>query len=244
MKKVTVIGSGNAFNTDGRAHPCFLLENNAGELLLLDLGATSLYRFQEMRFDIAPIDRLVLTHFHGDHFAGLPFFLLQLDLVCRRTKPFLIGGPPGVEEACGRLLEATYPGFEFGFRLDYLEITAPTRLAGFEIVPFPITHRPESTGYRISGPAGLVFAFSGDSAFDEKLFRLVAGADLAAIELTLIEKLEASGGHTSLEEVLAGRDRLEARRVLFTHLYDEIAALVEEHKIGIAAADGLEIYFS
>ncbi len=223
MKTVTVLGSGNAFNMNGRANACYLLENSAGELMLMDCGATSLLRLQQHGFDFDTLDFLILTHFHGDHFLGVPFLLLQMGLINRRTRPFFVYGPPGLARVCEQARELAYPGLQFDFPIEYREVVAPVRIGAFQVEPFPITHRPESTGYRVRGPAGRVFAFSGDSAFDANLERLVDGVDLAIIELSMPRQTTPPTAHVSLEEILAGRARLRARRLVFSHIYDELA---------------------
>ena len=257
MKKVTVIGSGNAFNTDGRAHACYLLDNSRGERALLDLGPTSLYRLQSMRVDLNSIDWILLTHFHGDHFTGLPFLLIELDLMLKRQKPLHIFGPAGVQVACEKIVDIAYPGFDFNFDIIFEEIHSETvSMGGFEVSPFPISHRPESLGYRIREVltetsenladhllAPKSFAFSGDSAFDENLWRLVEDVDVAVIELSLDKQSNPPTRHVALDEIIAGRDKITARRVIWSHITDFLAREVTRLELGEAARDGMEILF-
>ncbi len=243
MKKVTVIGSGNAFNMDGRAHACYLLEDTEGDLMLMDFGATSLLRMQENRIDAGRIDYLILTHFHGDHFLGLPFLLLHLDLILKRKKEFIILGPEGVQSVCTRLMDLAYPGLEISFPLVYREITtSPVNAGRFIIRPFPINHRPESLGYAVSGSSGRIFSFSGDSRFDDNLLDLIAGSDLAVIELSLEEQEEGSVSHVSLGELINGRNQIRAKRIVFSHIYDDLAAKARRAGIGESARDGMEFF--
>lgn len=241
MKSVTVVGSGNAFNTDGRAHACYLLENSSEEMLLLDCGATSLFRLQQLRAPIDRIDWLLLTHFHGDHFIGLPFLLIEFELIRHRKRPFEIAGPVGVERRCRELMELAYPGFypKLHFEIRYKEIEQRTDLGNFVVEPFPITHLPESTGYRIAGPSGKSFAFSGDSAWDEQLFALMADVDLGIIELSMFEQTNPPTAHVSLTELRQGRLRLGARRLVLSHIYNELASAATELGLGEVAHDGL-----
>ena len=44
------------------------------------------------------IDTIILSHFHADHFGGIPLFLLGALHQDRRRKPLQIAGPPQVEE--------------------------------------------------------------------------------------------------------------------------------------------------
>ena len=244
MRSVTVLGSGNAFNYSGRAHACYLLENTDGERMLMDCGATSLQRLHQERFDFGSLSYVILTHFHGDHFLGLPFLLLQLGLLSGRREELPIYGPPGVAVKCSQLVELAYPGLDFRFPVRYHEVTAPVTIGAFRVEPYPITHRPESTGYRVSGPNGKTFAFSGDTACDENLFRLMDGVDLGIMELSMPEQTNPPTAHVSLAEVVNQRDRLNARRLVFSHIYDELAEDVRalnarrETPLGEIAEDG------
>ena len=53
-------------------------------MFLVDCGASSLIAMR--RFGVAPndIDMILLTHFHGDHFGGIPFFVLDAQLISIR----------------------------------------------------------------------------------------------------------------------------------------------------------------
>ena len=245
MRTVTVIGSGNAFNTDGRAHACYLLENSHGETMLLDIGATSLQQLQLHRVDLQAIRFLLLTHFHGDHFGGLPFLLLELDLVRQRRAPLIVAGPPGVEERCRALMEVAYPAYfpKLRFPVTFLEVTTTTRLGAFSVQPFPVEHQPESTGYRVTGPEGFSFAFSGDSACNEQLFELVRGVDVAIVELSMFRQTEPRTAHVSLEEAVAFRHMLSCKRLIWSHIYDELAEAVRTRNLGETASDGMVINF-
>ncbi|MBI3395932.1 MAG: MBL fold metallo-hydrolase [Spirochaetia bacterium] len=243
MKRVTIIGSGNAFNMDGRAHTCFLLESGADDALLLDFGATSLMRIHALGIDLDTIQGLLITHFHGDHIGGIPFLILHLHLIMKRTKPFAVLGPPGVRAACERVLSAVYPGFAIPPIFEFYEIQGQSiTFSSFKIQPFPVRHVPESTAYRITGPRGKTFAFSGDTAYDAALTPLVENADAAVIELSMPVQDDPPIAHVSLEEVLSGVVKLEARRVLWSHIYDELAE--EGEKAGLETAhDGMTIDF-
>jgi len=68
------IGSGDAFGSGGRNNTCFhVVGENVN--LLIDCGASSLPALKRAGISREAIDLILITHFHGDHFAGLPFFL-------------------------------------------------------------------------------------------------------------------------------------------------------------------------
>ncbi|MCE9599436.1 MAG: MBL fold metallo-hydrolase [Spirochaetia bacterium] len=215
--RLRVIGSGNAFNMDGRAHACYLIEDN----LLLDCGGASLLRLNSLGVDLNKLDGLLITHFHGDHFAGLPFLLLTYQYVLSRNRPFVIMGPPGLREACNHILDLMYPGVTFSFQIEYLEQMPREsfEFKEFQILPMPVTHRPESVGYRITWN-GKVFAFSGDASYDSHLFELVSGVDLALVELSLHDN-DGTVAHVALCQL--GDGKLKAGRIVFSHVFDELA---------------------
>src|SRR5579885_3102923 len=105
---VTFLGTGDPFASGGRMQSAVLLDAGATGRFLLDCGATSLLALARAAIDPDTIDAVLISHFHGDHFGGLPF--LVLDLVANRdlgrpsrTRPLTIAGPTGTEQ---RLREA------------------------------------------------------------------------------------------------------------------------------------------
>jgi ribonuclease BN (tRNA processing enzyme) len=49
------------------------------------------------------IGLILITHFHLDHFGGIPFFILDAQLVAKRARPLIIAGPPGLNDWFNRL---------------------------------------------------------------------------------------------------------------------------------------------
>ena len=55
---------------------------------LIDCGASSLPAMKRLGIAREPVDLILITHFHGDHFGGLPFFLLDAQF-SRRSRPLI-----------------------------------------------------------------------------------------------------------------------------------------------------------
>src|SRR5579862_5084911 len=107
---IRFLGSGDAFGSGGRYHTCFLVTASATRFLI-DCGASSLIALKRFEVDPNSIDIILVSHLHGDHFGGLPFFLLDAHLVSRRTRPLtLVGPPPGFRDRLRQAQEVFFPG--------------------------------------------------------------------------------------------------------------------------------------
>src|SRR6202162_2429322 len=100
------VGSGDALGFGGRANTCFHVTGESVNFLI-DCGASSLPALKRLGIAREAIDLVLITHFHGDHFAGLPFLLLDAQFT-RRTRPRVIAGPEGIEARLTQVMEALF----------------------------------------------------------------------------------------------------------------------------------------
>ena len=92
--RLQFLGSGDAFGSGGRFNTCFHLTRAQGGNVLIDCGASSMVAIRKWGVDPNGISTVLVSHLHGDHFGGLPFFLLDAQLISRRTTPLALAGPP------------------------------------------------------------------------------------------------------------------------------------------------------
>ena len=127
------VGCGDAFGTGGRFNTCFHLvgrEINA----LIDCGATSLVGLNKLAIDRNDINHIFISHFHADHIAGLPFFILEANYVLKRQHGLTIAGPPGLKSRYAEIMDTAFRGTEalelsFPLTLQELEVGRKTRSA-------------------------------------------------------------------------------------------------------------------
>src|SRR6202158_2111940 len=123
--QVRFVGCGDALGSGGRFNTCFHI-TDARLKFLIDCGPSSLPALKRLGIARDDIDLILITHFHGDHFGGLPFLLLDAQFP-RRTRPLGLAGPTGIEATLAQLMETlfehsskTRPRFE----LSVVELTS------------------------------------------------------------------------------------------------------------------------
>ena len=90
---VVFLGTGGSVPTARRATAC-VLARVGGERLMFDCGEGSQRQMQRST-GLVQVDEIYLTHYHADHYLGLPGLLKTYDLQARE-RPLRIVGPPGL----------------------------------------------------------------------------------------------------------------------------------------------------
>lgn len=82
------------------------------EIVLFDCGEGTQRQFMLSPLSFMQVSRVFLSHFHGDHFLGLPGMVQSMSMNGREP-PLEVYGPRGVEQLVGELLSLGYftPGF-------------------------------------------------------------------------------------------------------------------------------------
>jgi ribonuclease BN (tRNA processing enzyme) len=216
--EIRFLGVGNAFAPGGLAWNGVVVDRD----ILLDAPPTALPKLNQYGYQPEAIAAVVISHFHSDHFAGLPFLLLHYESVAPRTTPLTIVGPPGVEAELARLTEAMDTGVESdppAFRRDFTEVADgfAMTLAGGRLEARRMQHAPtlEAFGYRYTR-GDVTVAYSGDTTFCPALVELGTGADTLIVECA--SATEESPVHMNLRLVRELRDAVPATtRILLTH---------------------------
>ncbi len=239
MAQLTFLGSGDAFAGGGRFNACLHLDGGE-EPMLLDCGATALVALKRTGIDPASIGWVALSHLHGDHFAGLPWLILDGQFA-GRTKPLVIAGPPGTEERLHSAFEALYPGAAgadrvFETRVLELAERQACRLGPAVVTPFEVRHGGGGPAYALRVEyADRVIAYSGDTEWTDVLLEVARGADLFVCECNFFDK--DVPGHLSHRTLAEKRVQLECERLVITHMSEDMLSRLDASPFD-AASDG------
>src|SRR5579884_3177881 len=178
--RLRFLGCGDAFAAGGRFQTSFLLDGG-DEPMLIDCGATTVIALKRQDLDPTSIGLVALTHLHGDHYAGLPWLILDGQFA-GRTQALLIAGPAQTEERFTQAFEALYPGApdaerEFETRIVELDERTPQQVGPAVITTFEVIHTPGTNPHALRIEyGGKVIAYSGDTEWTDALLEVADGA--------------------------------------------------------------------
>ena len=103
---IIFLGTGGSWPTIKRNVTSTAIKRG-GEVILFDCGEGTQRQFQKSRLSYMQILKIFITHFHGDHFLGLPG-LIQTMQLNDRDIPLHIYGPKGITKLVNQLLSLGY----------------------------------------------------------------------------------------------------------------------------------------
>lgn len=144
---VVFLGTAGSMPT-ARRSPTALLVRRGGERLLFDCGEGSQRQFLRSTLGLVDLSEIFLTHYHADHYLGLPGMLKTFSLRGREL-PLTVYGPPGLNGLFGSLRKI------FGrltFSLDLVELAPGERFErdGYVLETFAVEHGVSALGYALA----------------------------------------------------------------------------------------------
>jgi ribonuclease BN (tRNA processing enzyme) len=235
------VGCGDALGSGGRFNTCFHVTGERVNFLI-DCGASSLPALKRLAIARDAIDLILITHFHGDHFAGLPFLLLDAQFT-RRARPLVVAGPQGIETRLTQVMEALFEHSSTTKQRFDLSVVAlkPGETQAFgavKVTPFPVLHGLSGgpfLAYRVEAE-GRVIAYSADTEWTETLIPAARDADLFIAEAYYYDKVVKN--HLSLKTLEAHLPEIKPKRLILTHMSDDMLGRLETLDY-TAASDGM-----
>jgi ribonuclease BN (tRNA processing enzyme) len=239
LVRITVLGKSPSWQDVDGACSGYLVEDG-DTYVLIDCGNGVFSKLRRFR-DYVDVDAVAISHLHADHFLDLVPYSYALTYAPRQqpvpvdrwpgtdnpARPRLIA-PQGAKETFRRVVGAWGNDdlIENAFALEEYEPNAvvdidPIRLHFQEVPHFTETFAIDVTSSNGSGR----FTFGADCSPTEELVQAARETDLLLIEATL-PRPERTGkrGHLTPAEAGEHARRAGARRVVLTHISDELDA--------------------
>jgi ribonuclease Z len=142
---VAFLGTGGAVPSARRSTASVLVARG-GERLLFDCGEGT-QRQMQRSLGLVQVDEIFFTHFHADHFLGLPGLLKTYDLT-ERERPLTIYGPRGLRDLF-QSMARVIGRVGYGLELIELEAGDTVPLEGAEVRAFQVEHSARAFGYAL-----------------------------------------------------------------------------------------------
>ena len=144
-------GTSGSVPTATRA-PSALLVRRGGERLLFDCGEGTQRQLLRSSVGLVELREVFVSHFHADHYLGLPGMLKTFALRGREL-PLTVYGPPGLRELFGAL-RRIFGKLTYG--LELVELAPGERLdrGDYDLVTFPVAHECSRSASRWSSASG------------------------------------------------------------------------------------------
>lgn len=239
--QVRFLGTGDAFGHGGRLQTCILIQTTKHRILI-DFGASAMISLYRYGVNPNSIDLILLTHLHGDHFGGLPFFILDAQLISKRFHPLTVVGPIGSRERIMAAMEVMFPGSskvkqKFDINIYELEAEQVWDSHGIKVIPYPVIHPSGDPSFALRVECdGRSIAYTGDTEWTEALIQSARGVDLLIAEAYFYKKQIKY--HLNFKTLMDHMDELNPKRMIITHMSQDMLDRLEYIEVE-SADDGM-----
>lgn len=228
--KIELIGTGSV--SAPQLSPSTLIDDK----ILIDAGNGIVKKLKQLGHSILDIESCIITHLHADHFADLPFLIIEKGRKSTE-KSMCIYGPKGTEQK----IKDLYDVLVFPFEFDIAKEKANVKFIEFDkmvnekigeetyITSFEVEHgncKP-AYGYVIQKD-NFKIGFSGDSSYCESISKIVEQSDISILDMCFIE---AKKGHMGLEDIIKITEKYPNKKIVTTHMTEEVRELTKDKKI-------------
>jgi ribonuclease BN (tRNA processing enzyme) len=231
-----VLGKSPSWQDAGGACSGYLIETERTKVLL-DCGNGVFAKLRE-RVDYTELDAVIISHLHADHFLDLVPYAYALIYAPKQqpvpvhiwkgtdhpARPRLIA-PPGARETFRQVVGAWGNDdlIESAFRIEEYEAEDEVEVGELRASFHPVPHFVETFAVNVSANGSGNLSYSADTRPGKEIIEAARDADLLLVEATL-PRPERTGirGHLTPEEAGEHAKRAGAKRVVITHISDEL----------------------
>jgi ribonuclease Z len=230
--EVVFLGVGEAF--DEKLPNTSVLIRSDGETnpvtLLLDCGFTAPPQFWREEPAADALDAIWISHFHGDHFLGLPALLVRF-WEEGRSKTLTLFGQKGIESYTRKAVDLAYPGLYeklvFPIRFVELEPKSDVAMFGLTLQTAENAHSQRDLALRID-TLGTAIYYSGDGRPTPESIALARGSQLIIHEAFHMET--EIPGHGAVRGSIAMAKGCGASHLALVHIQRNARSQVLENK--------------
>jgi len=146
---VVFLGTSGSMPTAQRA-PAATMVRRGGERLLFDCAEGTQRQLLRSGVGLVELREIFLTHYHADHYLGLPGMMKTFSLRGREL-PLHIYGPPGLKSLFS-VLRRIFGQLSYPVELHELRAGDALERDGYHLVVFAVSHGVSAIGYALIEP--------------------------------------------------------------------------------------------
>lgn len=216
--QITFLGVGEACDPCQPNTSILLAASEHHFQILLDCGFTTPHLYFKKHDDPDELDALWISHFHGDHFLGIPLLLLRY-WEMERNKPLIITGQNGIQKRIYAVMELAYPGFmkKIKYPIDYIEINSGVakEIGCFVWHVAESSHSQRNLALRLDYKDKSIF-YSGDGKATRDTAQIAENCDLIIHEAYNFDA--ETPGHYNIQQAIEFARQAQARQLALVHL--------------------------
>lgn len=224
MVEVIFLGVGEAFD-EKLANTSVLVkveEGGSSVTLLMDCGFTVPSQFWREGLHVDALDAVWISHFHGDHFLGVPALLVRF-LEEGRRKNITFLGQEGIESHIHKSLDLAYPNFwkKLHFPVKFLEVEPGRDVKFFDLnlKTAETSHPQRDLALRIDWHDQSIY-YSGDGSPTSEGIALAEGCELIIQEAFELE--HNIFGHGNITGAIDLAKRCKSPNLALVHIKREL----------------------
>jgi ribonuclease Z len=149
--RVTFLGTSSGTPTRARNVTSIALQlPQSSTLWLFDCGEGTQHQVLRSPLRLSQLERIFVTHVHGDHMFGLPGLLASRSMGGGGSTPVTLYGPPGLAQFIRNALKYSETHLNYPIHIQTLEPGIVWKDEQFQVDCLPLRHRVPAYGYRIT----------------------------------------------------------------------------------------------
>ncbi|WP_272699097.1 MBL fold metallo-hydrolase [Desulfovibrio sp. Fe33] len=239
--RVTFVGVGEAF--DELLPNTSLLVESGGSSILLDCGFNASCKLWKYAANPLDLDAVFVSHFHADHYFGLPA-LISRSIEEGRSKRLTILGPSGIESRVRRLMDLAYSNAlsRAGFEIFFIECVPGEdfKHSGFRFRFALNDHSMPCLAIRLDA-GGKSLYYSGDGKPTDDTVDLAGDCDLVVHEAFTLD--EITTGHGDVGTALEMASKSGAKACALVHMKRTIRhSMMDMIRMAIGTMPGVNAF--
>lgn len=148
--EITFLGTSSGVPTRSRNVSSVALRlTQRAQVLLFDCGEGTQHQLLRSDVKSSQIERIFITHMHGDHVFGLPGLLASCGLA-GNAKGIELYGPPGLQEYIRAALKYSYTNLAYPVKVHTVQAGIVYEDEEYVVSCLPLKHRISAFGYRVT----------------------------------------------------------------------------------------------